>query len=164
MVREWGMSKRIGPMAWGSQGAVFLGEDLMHSRDYSDETARVIDEEVERILRDAEDRTRAVLLEHRPGLDAIAKSLLEKETVSGDEVATLVDDAMGHKVGGPRELVEIRDATPLAPSFEDGRLSASTNGNGAHSGETVIAETSIETDSSDGESEPAPYTPPDHIS
>ncbi len=53
MVREWGMCDRVGPMAWGSQGAVFLGEDLMHSRDYSDETARVIDEEVERILRAA---------------------------------------------------------------------------------------------------------------
>jgi cell division protease FtsH len=52
MVREWGMSERIGPMAWGSQGQVFLGEDLMsHARDYSDETARVIDEEVEKILR-----------------------------------------------------------------------------------------------------------------
>ena len=61
MVREWGMSDRIGPMAWGSQGAVFLGEDLMHTRDYSDETARVIDEEVERILRDEEDRCRKVL-------------------------------------------------------------------------------------------------------
>ena len=36
------MSDRIGPMAWGSQGAVFLGEDLMHTRDYSDETSRVI--------------------------------------------------------------------------------------------------------------------------
>ena len=40
MVREWGMSDRIGPMAWGSEGAVFLGEDLVHTRDYSDETAR----------------------------------------------------------------------------------------------------------------------------
>ena len=58
MVREWGMSDRIGPMAWGSQGQVFLGEDLMHTRDYSDETARVIDEEVERILREQEDRCR----------------------------------------------------------------------------------------------------------
>src|SRR2546430_12053685 len=67
MVREWGMSDRIGPMAWGSQGAVFLGEDLVHTRDYSDETARVIDEEVERILRDEEDRTRTTLREHRPG-------------------------------------------------------------------------------------------------
>ena len=59
MVREWGMSERIGPMAWGSQGQVFLGEDLMHTRDYSDDTARVIDEEVERILREQEDRCRA---------------------------------------------------------------------------------------------------------
>ncbi len=58
MVREWGMSSRIGPMAWGSQGQVFLGEDLMHTRDYSDETARVIDEEVEKILREQEERCR----------------------------------------------------------------------------------------------------------
>src|SRR5690349_7504500 len=54
MVREWGMSDRVGPMAWGSQGMVFLGEDLMHSRDYSDVTSRVIDEECERILREEE--------------------------------------------------------------------------------------------------------------
>ena len=67
MVREWGMSDRIGPMAWGSQGAVFLGEDLMHTRDYSDETARVIDEEVEQILREQENRTRTTLTEYRPG-------------------------------------------------------------------------------------------------
>ena len=73
MVREWGMSDRIGPMAWGSQGAVFLGEDLVHTRDYSDETARVIDEEVERILRDEENRTRKMLAEHRPGLEAVAR-------------------------------------------------------------------------------------------
>ena len=72
MVREWGMSDRIGPMAWGSQGAVFLGEDLVHTRDYSDETARVIDEEVERILRDEENRARKVLAEHRAGLEAVA--------------------------------------------------------------------------------------------
>src|SRR6202022_497773 len=68
MVREWGMSDRVGPMAWGSQGQVFLGEDLLHTRDYSDETSRVIDEEVERILREQEDRAMDVLKEHRPGL------------------------------------------------------------------------------------------------
>ncbi|HYL52292.1 MAG TPA: ATP-dependent zinc metalloprotease FtsH [Acidimicrobiia bacterium] len=102
MVREWGMSDRIGPMAWGSQGAVFLGEDLMHSRDYSDETARVIDEEVERILRDEEDRCRKVLTEYRAGLDAVAQALRERETLEGKEVEDLVDRAMGRKVGGPR--------------------------------------------------------------
>jgi cell division protease FtsH len=102
MVREWGMSDRIGPMAWGSQGAVFLGEDLVHTRDYSDETARVIDEEVERILRDEEARARKVLGEHRAGLDAVAHALLDRETLDGSEVSRLVDEAMGHKAGGPR--------------------------------------------------------------
>jgi cell division protease FtsH len=98
MVREWGMSDRVGPMAWGSQGMVFLGEDLMHSRDYSDETARVIDEEVERILREQEDRARDVLREHRGGLDLVARNLLEKETIDGEEVGRLVDEAAGRVV------------------------------------------------------------------
>ncbi len=61
MVREWGMSEEIGPMAWGSQGQVFLGEDLMHTRDYSEDTSRVIDDEVERILRTEEERAIEVL-------------------------------------------------------------------------------------------------------
>ena len=66
MVREFGMSERIGPMAWGQEGQVFLGEDLMHAaRDYSDVTSRVIDEEVERILREQEARATR-LLERAP--------------------------------------------------------------------------------------------------
>ncbi len=105
MVREWGMSDRIGPMAWGSQGAVFLGEDLVHTRDYSDETARVIDEEVERILRSQEERTLELLTQYRPGLEAVARALLEHETLDGLEVERLVDDAMGFRAGGPRKVV-----------------------------------------------------------
>ncbi len=105
MVREWGMSDRIGPMAWGSQGAVFLGEDLVHTRDYSDETARVIDEEVERILRSQEERTLEMLTRYRPGLEAVATALLEHETLDGLEVERLVDDAMGYRAGGPRKVV-----------------------------------------------------------
>ncbi len=120
MVREWGMSDRIGPMAWGSQGAVFLGEDLMHTRDYSDETARVIDEEVERILRDEQDRCRKVLTEYRAGLDGVAKGLRERETLSGQEVADIVDQAMGRKVGGPR-LITRADGTEV-PAEEEGEL------------------------------------------
>jgi cell division protease FtsH len=107
MVREWGMSSRIGPMAWGSQGAVFLGEDLMHTRDYSDDTARVIDEEVERILREQEERGRRVLRQHRKGLDAVAKALLEHETIDGEQVGRLVDEAAGHRVGGSRRIPRI---------------------------------------------------------
>jgi cell division protease FtsH len=90
MVSEWGMSTRVGPMAWGSSGQVFLGEDLIHTRDYSDETARVIDEETERILRVQEERCRETLRQHRKGLDLVARALLEHETIDGVEVTRLI--------------------------------------------------------------------------
>ncbi|MGH9074774.1 MAG: ATP-dependent zinc metalloprotease FtsH, partial [Acidimicrobiales bacterium] len=100
MVREFGMSDRVGPMAWGSQGMVFLGEDLMHSRDYSEDTSRVIDEEVERILREQEERATEYLTRHKPGLEAVAGALLERETIDGAEVGRLVDEAYGRPVHG----------------------------------------------------------------
>jgi hypothetical protein len=98
MVREWGMSDQIGPMAWGSQGQVFLGEDLMHTRDYSEDTSRVIDDEVERILRAQEERATDELRRHRGGLDAVARALLELESISGEDVGRLVDEAFGQPV------------------------------------------------------------------
>ncbi len=113
MVREWGMSDRVGPMAWGSQGAVFLGEDLMHTRDYSDETSRVIDEEVERILRHAEDRATEVLTANQAGLKAVAAALLEKETVDGAEIKRLIDES----IHGPAPTGNgTAPATAAAPS------------------------------------------------
>jgi cell division protease FtsH len=98
MVREWGMSERVGPMAWGQQGTVFLGEDLMHSRDYSEDTSRVVDEEVSRILFEQERRARDVLESHRTGLEAVTQILLDRETVDGEEVARLIDEAYGSPV------------------------------------------------------------------
>ena len=106
MVREWGMSDKLGPMAWGSQSQVFLGEDLMQTRDYSDDTARVIDEEIERILRSQQDRCRATLTEYRHGLDLVARALLEHETIGGEEVERLIAVSRGntqaqHEPEGP---------------------------------------------------------------
>ncbi|NNN02635.1 MAG: ATP-dependent zinc metalloprotease FtsH [Acidimicrobiaceae bacterium] len=98
MVREWGMSKEIGPMAWGSNNQVFLGEDLMHQRDYSDHTSQVIDDEVERILREQESRAIEVLTLHRRGLEALTRALLEHETIDGEEAARLIDEAFGEPV------------------------------------------------------------------
>jgi cell division protease FtsH len=110
MVREWGMSERVGPMAWGSQGQVFLGEDLMHTRDYSDDTARVIDEEVERILREQETRCRQLLEENRKGLDLVASALLEFETIDGAEVTRLIAVGAGQiPDAGPSHSAEARD-------------------------------------------------------
>jgi cell division protease FtsH len=110
MVREWGMSERIGPMAWGSQGMVFLGEDLMHTRDYSDETSRVIDEEVERILREQEARATTELKKHRKGLDGVAAALLERETIDGEEVRRLVDAGFGKPVHAQPDVPHFGDA------------------------------------------------------
>jgi cell division protease FtsH len=71
----------------------------MHARDYSDDTARLIDEEDERILREQEDRARQLLTHHRRGLDLVAKSLLEKETVDGAEVVALVAQGLAEQQG-----------------------------------------------------------------
>ncbi|HUZ42627.1 MAG TPA: ATP-dependent zinc metalloprotease FtsH [Acidimicrobiales bacterium] len=98
MVREWGMSKEIGPMAWGSNNQVFLGEDLMHTRDYSDHTSQVIDDEVERILREQESRAIEVLTLHRRGLEALTRAVLEHETIDGETAARLIDEAHGEQV------------------------------------------------------------------
>ena len=98
MVREWGMSDRVGPMAWGSQGTVFLGEDLMHTRDYSEDTSRVVDEEIAWILRDQEERAWRILEDHRAGLEAVAGALLERESIDGAEVARLTDEAYGRPI------------------------------------------------------------------
>jgi cell division protease FtsH len=96
MVREWGMSDRVGPMAWSSSSqAVFLGEDLMTGgREYSDDTAKLLDEEVARILTEQEQRATDMITKHRRGLELIAESLLDEETIDGREVANLIQQGL----------------------------------------------------------------------
>ena len=121
MVREWGMSDKIGPMAWGSQGQVFLGEDLMHTRDYSEHTSQIIDDEVEIILRAQEDRALEVLARHRGGLDAVARALLDEETIDGETVGRLVDTAYGRPVHehGVKNVPPIFVASQHGPTGSD---------------------------------------------
>ncbi|MFM1751639.1 MAG: ATP-dependent protease FtsH [Actinomycetota bacterium] len=96
MVREWGMSDSVGPMAWHNQQQVFLGEDLMTGgREYSDDTARMIDVEINKILREQEVRATELLVKHRKGLDLVAEALLEKETIDGALVNELVQQGVG---------------------------------------------------------------------
>ena len=90
MVTEWGMSEKIGPMAFGSSGPVFLGDDMMQSKDYSEDIGRIIDEETQRILRDQEQRCLDLLTTNRNALNLVARNLLEHETLSGAEVNRLI--------------------------------------------------------------------------
>jgi cell division protease FtsH len=78
-------------MAWGAQGPVFLGEDLIHTRDYSEETARLIDEEVARILDEQEARARTELQRSIAALHAVANELLTLETLDADDITRILD-------------------------------------------------------------------------
>jgi len=116
MVREWGMSDAVGPMAWSGQQQVFLGEDLMTSgREYSDETARKIDEEIGRILLEQEKRARVMLEKHRKGLDLVAQSLLDNETIDGAMVSRLVQQGLGQ----PTRRTENESSNDLPTQLHD---------------------------------------------
>lgn len=86
MVTQYGMSERIGTIMLGAdQGEVFLGRDFGHEKGYSEETAAVIDEEVKRIIDTAYNDALSILKEHIDKLHSVAKVLLEKEKITGEE-------------------------------------------------------------------------------
>jgi cell division protease FtsH len=91
MVTQYGMSDRLGPVAYrAGEDHVFLGKELHESRDFSDGTARVIDEEVQRIVREAEERAFKLLQEHRDQLERLTAALLEREELDRDDVEKLL--------------------------------------------------------------------------
>ncbi len=91
MVTRFGMSDRLGPVALGrQQGNMFLGRDINSERDFSEETASTIDEEVSTLVSEAYRRAKAVLTENRAILDRLATMLIEKETVDAEELQELL--------------------------------------------------------------------------
>jgi cell division protease FtsH len=109
MVREWGMSDNVGPMAWHNNQNVFLGEDLMTGgREYSDDTARTMDMEIQRILLEQEQRARVLLERHREGLNLVAEALLDQETIDGAQVVSLVQRGIGGPVRPSDPAPQIR--------------------------------------------------------
>jgi cell division protease FtsH len=91
MVTRFGMSDRLGPVALGrSQGGMFLGRDIAAERDFSEDTAAAIDEEVGQLVAEAYRRARKVLTENRAVLDELAGILVEKETVDAEELQELL--------------------------------------------------------------------------
>ena len=86
MVTKYGMSERLGTITFGAdQEEVFLGRDLAHAKEYSEETAAIIDEEVKKIVDAGYEKAISILSEHVDKLHAVAKVLLEKEKIDGDE-------------------------------------------------------------------------------
>jgi cell division protease FtsH len=112
MVTEFGMSEKLGPLAFGKRDElVFLGREIGEQRNYSDEVAKQIDEEVRAIIDRGYQRAMDVLSHHRDKLDLIARELIERETLEAEEFAALFGEGDGGTGVAP---------TPVAPEPEPG--------------------------------------------
>jgi cell division protease FtsH len=115
MVRDWGLSPRLGPVGFSSDGPGYLdGQQQFQSRQYSEGTQQVIDEEVSRLLREAEERATALLVGHRASLDALVALLLERETIDGEELRAVVA-ASAAPSDGPAAVPATAAATGVVP-------------------------------------------------
>jgi len=113
MVTEYGMSDRLGPLTLGRRhGNPFLGRDLMEDRNYSEEVAKAIDEEVRMIMDECYSRARKILDDNRPTMDRIVEVIRERETIEREEFETLMSGAV------PAQTRET--APPMAPSAPSG--------------------------------------------
>ncbi len=116
MVMQWGMSEKLGPIAFGERDEqIFLGRDIVQHTDYSEETAREIDAEVRRIVSEAYERARKILEERLEVLHRMAEALLERETLDSEEIRVILE-------GG--ELPPLRRPTPRRAESEAAPTSA----------------------------------------
>ncbi|MGZ4136828.1 MAG: ATP-dependent zinc metalloprotease FtsH [Actinomycetota bacterium] len=107
MVREFGMSDRLGPVGFSEETPQYLGAQQVTSRPYAEATQRVIDEEVERLVHEADERAMALLKENREGLESVAALLVERETIDGKDVLA----ALGRTAANEAPVV-IEDRAP----------------------------------------------------
>ena len=92
MVCEWGMSEKMGPLSYGSkEEQVFLGRDFSNQKNFSDQTAKLIDQEVKTLVMGGYYRADELLKKNRDILENLAQALLERETLTGDEVKNIID-------------------------------------------------------------------------
>ena len=120
MVTEFGMSDRLGPRSFGKRDEmVFLGRDFGEQRNYSDDVAKQIDEEVRTLIETAYARASEVLTDYRAKLDLLAETLVEKETLDSEEFEALFADlAPKEPLHGVPKLAEVSAEEPSAASAE----------------------------------------------
>jgi cell division protease FtsH len=114
MVREFGMSQTLGPVGFATGSPMYLGGEEVRSRPYAEATQRVVDEEVAKLLRQAEQRATGMLSEHRDALNNLTDMLLERETVDGTDV----DEALG-RIPGQRQPVGATGHTATSVPADD---------------------------------------------
>jgi cell division protease FtsH len=120
MVREFGMSETLGPVGFASGSPLYLGGEEVRSRPYAEATQRVVDEEVGKLLREAEGRATVMLTGHRDALDRLTDLLLERETVDGTDV----DEVLGRVPGQRQPVGATGHSATAAPSDAAGAADA----------------------------------------
>ncbi len=96
MVTHWGMSEQLGPVAFArGEEHIFLGREMTQQRDFSEHTARIIDEEICKLVRGIEGEVTELLVAHRGQLEALAEALLEQETLGAEAIRTIVEETAG---------------------------------------------------------------------
>jgi cell division protease FtsH len=125
MVCEWGMSE-LGPLTFGKvDGEIFLGRDFGRTQDYSEATANQIDAEVRRIVTTAYERAQRIITDHEKPMHRLARTLLEKEVLDGEEVLQIIAEETGvdaaklRKTGPPKPPIV---SPPGAPEVADGKV------------------------------------------
>ncbi len=99
MVTEWGMSEKLGPLTFGKKDEhIFIGREIAKHKDYSEKTAVEIDEEVKKIVMEAYDTAKNLLIGNRDLLDALAKTLLERETMDGPDIDALIQEISSKRI------------------------------------------------------------------
>ena len=98
MVTEWGMSEKVGLINYGSDKEVFIGRDMASHVTYSEQTAAIIDSEIKRIVDEALAKARKLLNENKPLLDVMARVLIERETIYGEEVNLIMEGKSAEEV------------------------------------------------------------------
>jgi cell division protease FtsH len=111
MVREWGFSGEIGPIGYGPEGP--SRDNPFAGRPYAEETQRAIDQEVARLLREAEAGATKLLLAHRDTLDRVISLLLERETIDGSDLAAIAGMPARR---GERERIWAPQAVAMTPA------------------------------------------------
>ncbi len=92
MVTEWGMSEKVGPIAFGQKNQqIFLGREIAQHNDHSEETASLIDEEVERIIKTAWEGTKKILQDNNDKFEALSRALIERETLDSEEIRIIME-------------------------------------------------------------------------
>ena len=90
MVCEWGMSDRIGPVSFGENPEIFLGRDLLKERNFSEEVAAEIDQEMRKIIDASYERAKALLSDNREFVDAVAQALIEREVLEDEDLGEIM--------------------------------------------------------------------------